>query len=66
MIYRYYKCAGDVCYGEGTFTRGYHTDDGQIILYYQNYLDEEWVVTLVEDPAAELGIYVYSNLPVAP
>ena len=62
----YYKCAGDVCYGDAAFTRGYHTDDGRIILYYQDFLDEEWVVTLVEDEKAELGLYVYSNMPVNP
>ena len=62
----YYKCAGDVCYGEAFFTRGFHTGDGRIILYYRDFLDEEWVLTLVENPNAALGVYVYSNMPVNP
>ena len=62
----YYKCAGDVRYGDAAFTRGYHTDDGRIILYYKDFLDEEWVVPQVEDEKAELGLYVYSNMPVNP
>lgn len=61
----YYKCAGDFNCGEGTvFTRGYRTEDGRVVLYYQNYLGEEWVITLVETPeGAEMPYYVFSHMP---
>lgn len=61
----YYKCAGDFNCGEGAvFTRGYRTEDGRVVLYYQNYLDEEWVITLEQTPeGAEMPYYVFSHMP---
>lgn len=61
----YYKCAGDFWCGEGAgFCRGYRSEDGRVVLYYQNYLDEEWVITLVETPeGAEMPYYVFSHMP---
>ena len=61
----YYKCAGDFWCGEGAvFSRGHRTEDGRVVLYYQNYLDEEWVITLVEaSEESEMPYYVFSHMP---
>lgn len=61
----YYKCAGDFCCGESAqFHRGYWTEDGRIVLHYQNFLDDEWVITLVETPeGAQMPYYVFSHMP---
>ena len=47
----YYKNSSDTTFfTAGSITHGYRTNDGRILLYYQDILNgAEWVVTLVED-----------------
>lgn len=61
----YYKCSGDVSVAEwAAFHRGYRMEDGRICLYYMNFLDEEWVVTLQAAPEnAGVEYHVISNMP---
>lgn len=61
----YYKCCGDVsCMEYVQFHKGYRDAEGVVSLYYMNFIDEEWVVTLKPAPeGAQLEYHMVSNMP---
>ncbi len=61
----YYKCCGDVCVAENVvFHAGFRSETGELQLYYFNYLEEEWVLTIKPNPNGEEGAYqMISNMP---